>query len=353
MSEVNTDEPLLIIAPAWVGDMVMVSAMTCHVAQQFPNRAIDLLAPAWTLPIVRRLPHVRDAIEMPLGHGAFAPRTRWRIGIDLRDRSYGQAIILPRAWKAALVPYAADIPVRTGFLGEVRYGLLNDIRRLTKAHLPRTVDRFMALATPADQPFTPPPLPNLELSYDHQAGYAVLNRFLDEDAQTQSWVALCPGAEYGPAKQWPASHFAQTASAILKEGHGVMLLGSQKDAPICEEILNQAEITGPLLSLAGKTSLNEAVDLLSVAKTVITNDSGLMHVATAVDSHVIALFGSSDPGHTPPLSDQADTLWLGMPCSPCFKRECPEGHLNCLLEITPQQVLAVWHNQLGKMDHGA
>ncbi|ABK44061.1 lipopolysaccharide heptosyltransferase II [Magnetococcus marinus MC-1] len=352
MSISATESPILIIAPAWVGDMVMVSALTCHLQRQFPARPVDLLAPAWTLPIVRRLPHVRHALEMPLGHGAFAPRHRWRLGVALRDQSYGQAIILPRAWKSALLPYAARIPQRTGFLGELRYGLLNDIRPLNKALLPRTVDRFMALGTPAHQPFTPPALPQLALRYSAQAGLKVLARFTPEAPQQRPWVALCPGAEYGPAKQWPAHHFARTAQAILGEGYGVMLLGSRKDAALTAHICAQLPPSPHLLDLAGQTSLDEAVDLLAVAQTVITNDSGLMHVATAVERHVIALYGSSDPGHTPPLTEQADPLWLGLPCSPCFKRVCPEAHLNCLQQITPQQVLERWQAQRERLNHG-
>nr|CRH05074.1 GT9 : ADP-heptose:LPS heptosyltransferase II [Candidatus Magnetococcus massalia] len=334
--------PLLIIGPAWVGDMVMVSAMTAQLHRAAPQRRIDILCPKWTHPIAQRLPHVGRVWQQPLGHGALGLKTRWQLGKQLAHEGYGQAITLPRSWKSALPPLAARIPIRTSFLGELRYGLLNDIRPLDKQALPRTVDRFMALATPRGEPFSPPQWPALTMQSDPAQGQLFL-------AQQQAdidrpWAALCPGAEYGPAKQWPAHHMAATARRVVEAGWGVMLLGGPGDRELCQQIVQQADVAQPnqLLQLAGQTTLEQAVDLLAVSDFVLSNDSGLMHVAAALDRPLLALYGSSDPRHTPPLNPTSQTIWKQLPCSPCFKRSCPEQHLQCLEEIDPDEVIARW-----------
>lgn len=330
----------LVVGPAWVGDMVMAQSLFKLLKARASDAAIDVVAPRWTLPLLERMPEVRAAIPLDLGHGQLDLRTRWRIGRGLRGRGYDQAIVLPNSLKSAVLPFAAGIPRRTGFIGELRYGLLNDARRLDKKTLPRTVDRFLALGLEAGDDLPTPPPPALRASAE--AGRRALARFGLADGRPTPMLVLCPGAEYGPAKRWPAASFAEVANRKLDEGWGVCLLGSQKDAEITREV--QARVGGRALDLAGKTALSEAIDILACARAVVTNDSGLMHVAAALDRPLVAVFGSSDPRHTPPLSANAHIAYLGVSCSPCFARDCPLGHTRCLMDLRPQAVLRVLPN---------
>jgi len=335
----SSDFPhMLIVGPAWVGDMVMAQSLFKLLKARAPNTVIDVVAPAWTKPLLARMPEVHLAISLPLGHGELSLRIRWRLGRGLRAL-YNQAIVLPNSFKSAIVPFAAGIPRRTGFLGECRWGLLNDIRQLNQSALPRTVDRFIALGLEPDK--TLPAISSPALKTTKQDAYAALTRLHHAVPETPV-LALCPGAEYGPAKRWPAAYFAAVANAKLAQGWQVWLFGSDKDAPITAQV--QALTQGRCLDLGGRTSLGEAIDLMALAAAVVSNDSGLMHVAAALGRRVIALFGSSDPNHTPPLSDKARVLYLALWCSPCFARECPLGHLRCLKDLSPDQVLAALEN---------
>jgi heptosyltransferase-2 len=323
---------VLIVGPSWVGDMVMIEPLLAQLKSRRPAPAIDVLAPAWSRPLLARMPAVRCAIDLPIGHGALALAERWRIGRSLRGR-YAQAIVLPGSWKSALIPFFARIPKRTGFVRELRFGLLNDIRRLDKRALPMTVQRFWALGV---APGTPPPARlSPRLRSDPEA-VAATRRAFGLTAEAPALV-LCPGAEYGPAKRWPAAHFAAVARHYLAHGWQVWLLGSAKDAPVTAAI---AKLAPGVVDLAGRTDLGQACDLLAAATLVVSNDSGLMHVAAAFGRPLVAVYGSSDPTFTPPLSDNARVLSLGLPCSPCFKRECPLGHLKCLQDLAPARVLA-------------
>ena len=327
----------LVVGPSWVGDMVMAQSLFIALKQRFPDLAIDVLAPAWSKPMLAAMPQVRDAIEMPLQHGELALATRYRLGKQLRAKQYDWAIVLPRSLKAALVPFWAKIPVRTGYKGEMRYGLLNDIRPLDKSVLTMTVQRFVTLGLPQNAAL-PPAIepPRLQVSAAECA--AVRQQFLGNTAQRV--LALCPGAEYGGAKRWPAEYFAAVAQHWIAQGGQVILLGSGNDAPVTVQITSS--VNNPAcVDLAGKTSLQEVMALLAVADQVVSNDSGLMHVAAAVNTPVIALYGSSDPTYTPPLNDSARILSLGLECSPCFKRECPLQHLDCLRKLEPQQVISL------------
>jgi heptosyltransferase-2 len=315
--------------------MVLAQSLFKVLKQRHPNSRIEVLAPAWTLPLLARMPEVDDSVAMPFGHGELALGARLRLGRSLRGRNYDRAIVLPNSLKSAIVPLAARARRRTGFVGELRYGLLNDVRRLDKHALPRTVDRFVALGCDPGEPL--PPVPNPRLRAGRGAAEAALAR-LGRRVPATPVLGLCPGAEYGPAKRWPAEYYAEVARAKLDQGWEVWLFGSGKDTPVTREI--QARTDGRCLDLAGQTALAEAIDLLALCTAVITNDSGLMHVAAALDRPVIALYGSSDPRHTPPMSERATVLYLGLSCSPCFERECPLGHLNCLREIRPEQALA-------------
>ena len=326
----------LIVGPSWVGDMVMAQSLFLALKQRFPDLQIDVLAPTWSKPILAAMPQVHAAIEMPLQHGELALMQRFRLGDSLRAAAYDWAIVLPRSLKAALVPFWARIPVRTGYKGEMRYGLLNDIRPLDKSVLSMTVQRFVALGLPKDA-VLPPAIQPPQLVLAAGLREAVKTTFLVSSAPV---LALCPGAEYGGAKRWPAEYFAAVAKHWIVQGGQVILLGSGKDVPVTAQIV--AAVNSPAChDLAGKTSLQEVLGLLSLARQVVSNDSGLMHVAAAVEVPVIALYGSSDPSYTPPLSNQAKILSVGLKCSPCFKRECPLGHLDCLKNIKPEQVISL------------
>lgn len=330
----NFIKKILIVGPAWIGDMVLAQSLFKILRQRHPQSRLDVLAPAWTHPLLSRMPEVGEAIAAPFAHGRFDLGTRLRLGRALRARGYDHAIVLPNSWKSALVPWAARIPRRTGFTGELRYGLLNDTRRLDVEKWPRTVDRFVALGLEAGTVF--PAIPNPQLATNTANAHAALARFGREPPKVPV-LALCPGAEYGPAKRWPAEYFAEVANAKLAQGWEVWLLGSDKDATVTAAV--QALAQNRCLDLAGKTLLTEAIDLLALASAVVTNDSGLMHIAAALDRRLITIYGSSDPRHTPPLGAHATALYLDLPCSPCFKRECPLGHLKCLKDLPPALVL--------------
>ncbi len=315
--------------------MVLAHSLFQVLRQRDPGATIDVLAPAWTLPLLARMPEVNEGIALPFGHGELKLGARWHLGKQLRGRSYDQAIMLPNSLKSAIVPFAARVLTRTGFVGELRYGWLNDARPLDKRRLPRTVDRFVALGIGRDEPL--PTVPNPVLRADSANALAALAR-LDHGRPNGPVLGLCPGAEYGAAKRWPPESYAEVARIMLDRGWQVWLFGSDKDRPVTQDI--QARSGGRCLDLGGRTSLADAIDLMSLTKTVVTNDSGLMHVAAAVGAEVVAIYGSSDPGHTPPMSDKATVLYLGLGCSPCFERECPLGHLNCLRNIEPARVLA-------------
>lgn len=303
--------------------------------EKHPDLILDVLAPAWSRPLLARMPEVNNIIENPFTHGQLRLYQRWRLGRHLAGNHYDQAIVLPNSLKSALIPFFAGIPRRTGFVGEQRYGLLNDIRRLDAARLPRMVQRFTALAEPAaDSP--PEHIPPPRLHIDHIQRQQALNKF---GLQTQQpIIAFCPGAEYGPAKRWPAPHFAKLAQHLQQKDYQIWLFGSQKDDAAAQQIVRLSGV--PLVNLCGKTRLEEAIDLMSVATAVISNDSGLMHVAAALQRPLVALYGSSSPAFTPPLSDLAEIVSLDLSCSPCFERECPLVHFNCMQQMHAELVEA-------------
>jgi len=322
----------LVVAPSWIGDAVLSHPLLVRLKERNPAGRIDVLAPAWVLPVYRRMPEVSDAIAQPFGHGDLKLGERRAFAKSLR--AYDDAVVLPNSWKSALIPWHAGIRRRTGYIGEIRYGLLNDARALDKAALPLIVERYAALAQPAREPLRRP-LPAPRLVVDDAARRATLrSQGLEADRPI---TVMAPGAEYGPAKRWPARHFADLAKILAARGDRIWLLGSKKDAPITAEI--QALSGAICVDLAGRTSLDEAIDLMSLASRVVTNDSGLMHVAAALDRPMAALFGSSSPQFTPPLSAHARVITLKLSCSPCFKRECPLGHTNCLVQMEPSRVL--------------
>ncbi len=318
----------LIVGPSWVGDMVMAQALFKLVAAR--GQVIDVLAPAWSLPIVARMPEVRDGIASETDHGELGFGKRRRIARSLRGKGYDRAIVMPRSFKSALIPWIAGIPRRTGFRGEARFGLINDVRQLDRKVLDQTVKRFVALGIEKGEPLPPAPQPALDVDTDRQR--ELIER-LSLDTR-RPVIAMMPGAEYGAAKCWPLEHFTELARRLDESAYTVWVLGSEKDAAAGELVAAKSAA----VNLCGKTSLEDVIDVLGLCEQAVSNDSGLMHVAAAVGIHVHGVYGSSSPDFTPPLTDRRDIHYLGLDCSPCFKRECPLEHLDCLNGIRAEAV---------------
>lgn len=326
----------LVVAPAWIGDTVLAQPLFMRLKQHHPELVLDALAPRWVAPVLERMPQIRHVIDNPFAHGELQLGARRRLGREIAAGRYERAYVLPNSLKSALVPFFARIPLRIGFTGESRVILLNRRHTLDKTALPLMVERFAQLAEAPGAPLPRPlPLPRLESSPAQQAeALSALGL-----QRPQKLAIFCPGAEYGPAKRWPAQHFAGLADALAAQGFAVWLFGSNKDRAIGEAVI--AACSGPApRNLCGATTLAQAIDLIALADVVVCNDSGLMHVAAALGRPLVALYGSSSPGFTPPLSARATVLRLGLDCSPCFKRECPLGHFDCLNRLDVGRVLA-------------
>jgi heptosyltransferase-2 len=286
------------------------------------------------------MPQVNRAITKPIGHGEVALGRRWRLGRELHGAGYNQAIVLPNSLKSALVPFFARIPRRTGWRGEMRYGLVNDLRRLDEQALPLMVQRFVALGLEPGESL-PGQLPQPYLVVDPDAAQRC--RYSFGLAADRPILALCPGAEFGAAKCWPPEYYAELAQSYLHRSWQVVLYGSANDGAVCAQIRHGAGEHPHCHNLAGRTSLAEAVDLLSLSAAVVSNDSGLMHIAAALQRPLLAIYGPTSPGFTPPLSPVAATLVSDIDCAPCFQRECPLGHHRCLRD-TPVSLVT------GKLD---
>lgn len=320
----------LVISPNWIGDAVMAQPLLRLLREQHPERRIDVLAPSSVAPVWRQMAEVDTVIETPFRHGALQLRQRWRLARALRRRGYADAYVLPNTLKFALIPWLAGIARRIGYKGESRYGLINVMHYNVGAAPRPMVSFYAALARPV-APTPPAGLPRLALTVDAaQIGAASARLGL---APGRPLVVFAPGAEFGSAKRWPAAHFAQLAAAILDANPAtqIALLGSPKERDVCADI---AARSGPaVLNLAGVTALGEAFALVARADAVVSNDSGLLHVASALNRPLIALYGPTDPDHAPPFSDQARSLSLRLPCAPCRQRECPLGHQDCMVKL--------------------
>ena len=328
---------ILVIAPNWLGDSIMAQPLLARLKGKAPAAPIDVIAVPAVAPVFRRMPEVARVIEADFRHGSLDFKARWKLGRELKGQ-YAQSYTLPNSWKSALLPFFADVPVRVGYAGEARVGLIDVRHANPKKDAPREpMARFYARL--ADLPGKHDPdseLPDPWLFADPLRVIAAkVNLGLHPSLNL---VALCPGAEYGPAKRWPAEYFAEAASKLKARGYTPVILGAQSDVPTGLTIEQLS--SGAAINLCGKTSLDDAINLIAGARAVITNDSGLMHVAAALGRPQVALFGSSSPEHTPPLSDAARVMWLKPECSPCFASECPLGHFKCMRELTPAKVLA-------------
>ena len=331
---------LLVVAPSWIGDTLLAQPLLRRLHEKLGRVRIDALAPPWCAPLLARMPEVEEVVAAPFAHGELKLRERWQLGRELAKRKYDQAIVLPNSFKSALIPFFADIPLRAGYAGEFRYGLLNLVHKLDKAKLPLMAERYAQLAEKPGAEL-PRPLPRVWLQSD-PVNTARTTARLDLERSRQVAV-FCPGAEYGPAKRWPVQHFAALARALAERDYAVWLIGSGKDAQLGAQI--RAQSGDACSNLCGQTDLAAAIDLISCAKLVVSNDSGLMHVAAALGKPLVALYGSSSPEHTPPLTlasrpAAAQIVRTGIACSPCFARDCPLGHFKCMNELLPAQVLA-------------
>jgi heptosyltransferase-2 len=300
-----------------------------------PASTIDVLGPGWALPIFRRMPEVSETLESPFAHGELALGKRLQLARQIRGRHYDRAYVLPNSFKSALLPWFARIPERIGFVGEARYLLLTDTRKLDERALPLMVQRFAWLAGTRDAG-VPASLPNPRLRVESAERESLIAQL--GLVRPSRLVCFCPGAEYGPAKRWPPQYFGELAQALAAEGATVWIVGSSKERDIGEAIREKS--AGIAVNLCGHTTLDQAVVLLSGADMVVTNDSGLMHVAAALDRPMVALYGSSSPAFTPPLSARARIVKHDVPCSPCFERVCPLGHFDCMMKLMPGRVLA-------------
>ncbi len=322
---------ILIIAPAWIGDLVMSHSLFQQLKKHQPHCDIDVMAPHWCLPLLGKMPEVSHAMALPFAHGELALLKRWRIGRLLKNKHYDHSFVLPNSWKSALIPFFAGIKRRTGWLGESRYGLLNDYKKINKKIYSLMVQRFVALADNWQILDCPQP----KLQADFVQAKQLLQQFgVKTDKPI---IALCPGAAYGPAKRWPSHYFAEVAQYFIQQQWQVFLIGSKADQPAAAKI--QTGCNQQCVDYTGRLSLDQSVDVLALSQLVLSNDSGLMHIAAALSLPQVAIYGSSTPDFTPPLSEHAQVMSVDLDCRPCFKRQCPLQHLNCLKQVKPVQVI--------------
>ena len=334
---------ILIIAPNWIGDAVMTQPLLAKLKKQYPDSPIDVLAGQWVAPIYRACSEVNEVIEAPFEHQQLQWGLRQQLAKQLQTKRYQACFILPNSFKSALIPWLANIPLRIGYRGELRFGLINlALPNPSKVNRPPMVDHYLALSALLDEQedIAQTLAPVLQVS--DSAKQSVEQKLIAEQMDSNSLFVFCPGAEYGPTKRWPAKHFAELAKALTQENTKaqIILLGSKGDQAIANEISENSGKHSHIHNWCGVTSLDEAIAVIAKAKAVVSNDSGLMHIAAALKTPQVAIFGSSDPAHTPPLSEKAKVIWLQLPCSPCHKKVCPLGHLQCLNDILPQQVFA-------------
>ena len=339
---------ILIIAPNWIGDAVMTQPLLVSIKTLYPDSTIDVLASTWVAPIYRACSEINEVIEAKFEHKQLQWGLRRQLAKQIAAKQYQACFVLPNSFKSALIPWLANIPLRIGYRGEMRFGLINiPLDNPSKVNRPPMVEHYLALShllndTEQSKPQVLTPRLNVSQSA-RQSVEAKLNKAnINLSEPNAAIYVLCPGAEYGVTKRWPTEHFAALANEIISSNpsNQIILLGSQGDQALGQEITSHTASVSNIHNWCGNTSLDEAIALIGLSKAVVSNDSGLMHVAAALNIPQVAIFGSSDPSHTPPLSDKAKVIWLHLPCSPCHKRECPLGHLKCLKDILPQQVLA-------------
>ena len=336
---------ILIIAPNWIGDAVMTQPLLAALKAQYPESKIDVLASTWVAPIYRACTEVNKVIEAKFEHKQLQWSLRKKLTKELALKKYQVCFVLPNSLKSALIPWLANIPFRVGYRGELRFGLINlALDNPSKVNRPPMVEHYLALSQALNEEQNSTMSGNLTptLNVSTAAKQSVQTKLQKANIDPANIYVICPGAEYGPTKRWPTKHFSGLAQRLIAENskNQIILLGSKSDHTLAQAIQTNAKQASHIHNWCGDTSLDEAIALIGMSKAVISNDSGLMHIAAALKTPQVAIFGSSDPAHTPPLSNKAKVIWLNLPCSPCHKRECPLGHLQCLNDILPEQVFA-------------
>ncbi len=326
----------LVIGPAWIGDMVMAQSLFMALKRQAPERAIDVLGPPWAPALLARMPEVDRAIAAEIAHGELALGKRWRLGQSLRAARYDHAIAMSRSLKSALIPWFARIPRRTGYRGEPRYPIVNDMRELNTTDLAQKAQHYVALGLPAGaHSRAAATIDYPRLSIDEANRDALVEKHAL--SLRRPIVALAPGAAHGPAKRWPASHYALLARELAAYGYDCWIFGGDVDRDTGREVA--AAAPEHCVDFCGKTRLVDVIDLMSLARTAVGNDTGLTHMASAVVPQVVALYGSTHPAYAPPLCARPTSLWLGLACAPCKQKECPLGHTFCMRDIPVADVL--------------
>jgi len=338
--------PILIVPYMWIGDFVRCHSVVKLIRRRFPARPIDVLTTPMVSPLIDYMPGVRKGIVADLPRRRLALRQQHELADRLRQEGYGQALVMPRTWKSALVPYLAGIPCRTGFVGEGRFGVLNDLR-WGERKLPRMIDRCAALALPKGEPAPAEwPLPELVVP---QAELAAWRGGLGLEAGGGVDIALAPGA-VGPAKRWPASFYGGLARQLASEVHRVWILGGPLERTLAAEIAAPSLPSparaggsggGSIRDLTGP-DLRTAILALAAAHVAVSNDSGLMHVAAALGTPTVGIFGPTSPSLWAPLNPLAAVVETRseLACRPCHKPVCRLRHHRCMRDITVEQVLA-------------
>jgi heptosyltransferase II len=323
--------PILIVPYMWIGDFVRCHSVVTVLRQRFPNRPVDMLATTLCAPLADYMPGLRQSVLSDLPRSRLALPRQWALAERFKSEGYGVALIMPRTWKAALAPFLAGIPQRTGFAGEVRFILLNDVR-FGERKLPRMVDRCAMLALPrgAEQP-AQWPVPKLDVPASEVAAWRI-RRGLTDDRPV---VALAPGA-VGPSKRWTTSGYAALARQLDADGYAVWILGGPDEKPLAAEIASDSDVR----DLTG-ADLRDAILALGAASVAISNDSGLLHVAAAIGTPSIGIFGPTSPWHWAPLNPLAGVIEprSELPCRPCHKPVCRLGHHRCMGDIAADTVL--------------
>ena len=329
---------ILVVGPSWVGDSVMAQTLYKRIKKELPSSQIDVISPHWSLALLERMPEVCKKIVSPFSHGETKLFERYKLGQGLKKENYDRAIILTNSLKSSLIPYFARIGVRTGWLGEFRYGLINDIRSSKKLKKSLMVEKFAALSL-CEENYSIENLtfPELEINFANQ------RNFLEEFSidYSKNTLAICPGAEFGPSKRWPAEYYAEIAKFYVNKGWNVLCIGSKNDEDIGIEIdsLNNLRSNESFINLIGKTSLQDAIDILAFTEKVVTNDSGLMHIAAAVKTPLVALYGPSSPEYTPPLISKKKILRKTQGYEKVRYGSNEKGYHQSLLDIKPKEVL--------------
>ncbi|MDR3467827.1 MAG: lipopolysaccharide heptosyltransferase II [Xanthobacteraceae bacterium] len=324
--------PILVVPYMWIGDFVRGHTVVRVLKQRWPNRPVDMLTTTLCAPLVDYMPGVRQGIVWDLPRGRLALKQQRALAERLRAQNYGTALVMPRTWKAALAPVFAGIPERVGFVGEVRFGLINDWRWGEKA-LPRMIDRKVALALPPGTAMaTEWPVPQLTVPAAEIAAWRAAHGLGLTPA-----IALAPGS-VGSGKRWP--RYAEAARLLAARGFEVWVVGGPGEKALAADIVAAG---GPSVRDLTGTDLRNGVLALAAARLAISNDSGLMHVAAAIGTPTMAIFGPTSPYHWAPLNELAAIVQTRtrVPCQPCHRPVCTMNDHRCMTEIAADEVVEI------------